>query len=555
MSVTLEETPYPLDFAGNNAAFKFRGTPYTSNGRKAVSTFQVNQMPALGYRMFVNYGDETLSLTVTTAYNKRDDPGFLMRRTTTASIREELQRKIANNYDILQLYDVTVSATLAIVFTSKEYGGSCVNISTNDPNASIVETGQITGIERGRRNGYRFVGWLETEYYRNGAVVTGRSPEITLIPDENGQAKLPVRMLRSLFEECDIPTIGEPLAAYALQNALIRYRFTYADCFATDSALQVQSMSSTEYFLLSAGMLNEPARALNLPDWECPMGATQKLSHYPHIRNYGSPSGLTVQSFREMPQYAYFLLFDRSSGSTYSRTMNVHINAMATDGTATALGAFSVGVQNFNIVRIPLSANALNLPDDVFVYTVSISEVGMADVWSRRFVIKQKPFFAKVFLLQNRYGVLESFFTESEMTEKEMKGDEVVRDDGFEIAVTEDATTFTARTGSKTKEELQLLADAMVNALNYRLEGDSPQAITILPDTLTIFDEAEDLQSAEFQYRLNEPQNDAGEAVGGGGLVSADDYWNDLDAMEHEVIWNDLVRFNPAAAVNELAIL
>lgn len=555
MPVTLEETPFPLDFAGNNAAFKLRGTPYSTNGRRAVSSFQVNRMPALGYRMFVNYGDETLSLTVTTAYNKRDDPAFMMRRTTTASIKEELERKIANNYGILQLYDVTVSDTLRITFTSKEAGGSCVDISSDDPNADIEELGQTTGIERVRRGSYRFVGWLEMEYYEDGAVVTDRTPEITLVPDEDGRAKLPVRIMRTMFSECDIPEPGEPIAAYVLQKAMIRYRLVYADCFTAGTALQVQSMKSSQYFLLSAGMLNEPARALNIPDWECPADASQQLSHHPHIRNYGSPPGLTVQSFREMPQYAYFILFDRASGSSLSRTMNVSVNAIAADGTAAAPGAFSLNVQNFNIVRVPLSADALSLPEDVFVYTVTISESGSDDAWSRRFVIKQKPHFAKTFLLQNRYGVLESFFAESEMTEKEAKGDEVVRDGGFEIAVTEDATTFTARTGSKTKEELRLLADAMVNALNYRLDGGTAQAITILPDTLTVFDEDEDLQSAEFQYRLNAPQNDAGEAVASGGIVNGDHVWQDIDVSEHAMVWDDQICFNHAEAVNQLATL
>ena len=539
MSVTIEENPFPLDFAGNRCQFRIRCTPYSGGGRKAVSTFKVNRMPELGYRLSVTHGTETLTLIVTVAYNKRDDPNFIMRRTQTDRIKAELEKKIARNYELAQLYDITVSDSLEIRFTSKEAGGDIVAVTSDDPDADIEELEQVTGVPPTARANYGVTAWLETERYVDGTAVSGRTPEFSFHPDSGGRVRIPLDVLRSLFTQCDVPPYSEAYGAHQLLYALVKYRLVFADRFGNPP--QVQSLLLSDWRLLSAGEMREDSRVLNLPDWPTPSHSNVPLSSHPHIRNYGSPPGLTVRSFDGMPQYAYFILFDAESGPGLTRTLDVSVKALVKSGNTADLGTTSFILKNLNIVRIPLSTDALQVYQhcpQAMSYTVTCTE-GANFRWQRTFLLSKKPLHGKVFLLQNKYGVLESFLVENEMTEREVSGDEVVRNGGFEIAVTDCATTFTARTGYRSRWEMQLLGEAAGNTLNYKLENGNPVPVTILPDTLTVLDEAEDLQSAEFQYRHNLTQNGGGEAVPDKPVISEWEHWTEFDELEIAYRWDD----------------
>jgi hypothetical protein len=164
-------------------------------------------------------------------------------------------------------------------------------------------------------------------------------------------------------------------------------------------------------------------------------------------------------------------------------------------------------------------------------------------VWTRTFVLNEKPFFAKQFLLQNKYGVLESFFVENEMMEKKVDGEQIMHENKVEIDVQDISATFTARTGNKSEHDLKLLSEAIENKQNYKIVNDILYPITILPDTLTIFDEEEDLQSAQFQYvfQIREyphPLEVYKEAM----LESVEAFgttWNELSYKK----WNDTSNF------------
>jgi hypothetical protein len=96
--------------------------------------------------------------------------------------------------------------------------------------------------------------------------------------------------------------------------------------------------------------------------------------------------------------------------------------------------------------------------------------------------------------------VLESFFVENEMFEKKVDGEQIMYEEKVEIDVQDISTTFTVRTGNKCEHDLKLLSEAIENKQNYKIVNGILYPITILPNTLTIFDEAQDLQRAEFQY-------------------------------------------------------
>ena len=246
--------------------------------------------------------------------------------------------------------------------------------------------------------------------------------------------------------------------------------------------------------------------ALNLADWQTAMGASATLSEYKDIRDFASPTGLTVRTYASLPQYAYFLLFNIYQDTALTRSLAVRVDVRTKDGHTFPLDMGTVTVQNYNIVRIPLSPSALGIPsaEDVLSYTVTAQNASGA-VWTRTFVLERKLHGAQEFLLQNRYGLLETLSTYTSAVEEETEGSDTVKGGVVGADITDTATVHTARTGYKPEREIQLVADAMRNRFNYRIVDGKAVPIAILPDTLTVTDTAEDLVEAEFQYRFNKP--------------------------------------------------
>ena len=297
--------------------------------------------------------------------------------------------------------------------------------------------------------------------------------------------------------------------------------------------------------MLSAGRLDDTHQALNLADWETDMGAAAKLSEYTDIRDFGSPTGLTVRSYAELPQYAYFLLFNTLESASHSRQLNVGVIVRMKDGGIHTANQGQVTVANYNIVRLPLSVAALGLdPSGMLSYTVSIRNESGAK-WTRTYVLGRKPIGAQEFLLQSRYGLLESLSTVTSAVEEQTDGSDTVKNGVVGADITDTATVHTARTGYRTAREIQLVADAMRNRHNYRIIGDRAVPIAVIPDTLTVTDTAEDLMEAEFQYRFNKPAT----TTSTGNLPALP---NRLDRWDDVLLWVDDLQRN-AARQNEIA--
>ena len=119
------------------------------------------------------------------------------------------------------------------------------------------------------------------------------------------------------------------------------------------------------------------------------------------------------------------------------------------------------------------------------------------------------------------------------------EGTDTVRNGTVGADITDTATIHTARTGYRTEREIQLVADAVRGRFNHRIVGGKAVPIAIIPDSLTVTDTAEDLISAEFQYRFNKPYTSA--SPGNVPIVpSLPDEWDDAR------IWiDDAVREAP----------
>lgn len=502
MAVTIQEKPFTFDFAGNRTRFLLRGTPVSTNGRRSVSRFVINTLPS--EHLAVRFGNDSFEFAITTPAQARNTPNAIANYSNTASLRTELISKIAENYYISRLYDVVVDEDLALTFTSKDYGGDIVSIDDYG-SGDIDVVSQIAGIARVEKPNYQVFARFEITRHHEGGVQTIESPEMLLHPGSDNIAELPVEILRSYFSAADVPSPTETYAAHILQYATLKYRLTFSDVYGDNPAVGVLKHSAEMF--LSAGCSDEEHRSMNRADWVTGMGANKRLSEYTDIRNYGCDSGLIFRSFRDMPQYAYFMLFASSKPNTYSRNLTVNVTIRRSNGTTLLLNPGVFTITNYNIVRMPLSVAALGLSaysQDILSYSVHVSNA-LGEVWTRTFVLESKPYGAQVFLLQNRYGVLESLYAETESLEERTEGGETVQNGIAGIDITDRSTIHTARTGYRGRRELQLVADAMRGRFNYRIVDGKAVPISVIPDTLTVKDDEEDLLSAEFRYRFNTP--------------------------------------------------
>ena len=481
MAVTIREQPHPLDFAGNRPRFLLKGTPVATAGSKSRSAWRVNALPSSV--LTVGFGDTVLDFQITSPYQARDRADRIAGYTDASMLKKELQSKIAEHYTISRHYDVTLADDLTLTFLSKEYGGEVVTVDGNG-SGNIEQLEQVSGVARVLHPNYGVFARFEVTRYSGGAVQTLETPDMILHLDADDLAELPLDILRSYFTAADVPSLSETFAAYPLQYATLKFRLTYSDV--SGEIPQVGVLKHSQEAMLSAGRLDDTHQALNLADWETDMGAAAKLSEYTDIRDFGSPTGLTVRSYTELPQYAYFLLFNTLESASHSRQLNVGVIVRMKDGGIHTANQGQVTVANYNVVRLPLSVAALGLdPSGMLSYTVSIrNESGVK--WTRTYVLGRKPVGAQEFLLQSRYGLLESLSTDTSAVEEQTDGSDTVKNGVVGADITDTATVHTARTGYRTAREIQLVADAMRSRHNYRIIGGRAVPIAVIPDTLTL---------------------------------------------------------------------
>lgn len=530
MPVTIREQPHPFDFAGNPTRYLLKGTPLVTAGRKSKSSWRVNELPST--LLTLSYGETVFNFQITSASQARYYPDRIAAYTDTAQLQEELTSKIAENYTISRHYEVTVEDDLTFTFVSKEYGADVVHLDGNG-SGDIEMLVLNDGIARTERPNYGVFAKFEITRYSSGSVQEVETPEILLHLNASNMAVLPLEILRSYFTAADVPSLTEAYNVYPLLYATIKCRLTYSDIYG--NIPQVGVLKHSQEFLLSAGKLDNEHHSLNLADWGTAMGTNVRLSDYTDIRDFGCPNGLTVRSYAELPQYVYFMLFNTQRDATYSRNLTIKVSVCRKDRSTYAFDPGILTVTNRNIVRIPVSAQTLGLSaDDTLSYHIVVLNGGGLS-WSRTYVLGQKPYNSQVFMLQNRYGLLETLYTDTSAIDEKTEGGDTVQNGVAGTDITDTATIHTARTGYKTTREIQTIADAMRNRFNYRIVGSRIVPIAIIPDTLTVTDTAEDLISAEFQYRFNRPSTNG--TIGNVPIVP------DLpDVWEDRAVWLDFVR-------------
>lgn len=530
--LSIIEQPYQFDFAKNNPSFIVSGNKRLSLGQTGIIRYKINTIPVLGTEIRIQLNENNYTFKVTTSVQAQNEAYKIGRYTVLTDLRDELILKIGQNYYISQLFVFTAAiynSEIALTFTAKTQTQSTFTLSSTE-NSLITYINEQVGIAPTYKDNYKVFAQFEIEKVENGAIVPITTPEMYFDLDDQNRVNIPLKIPNSYFDKIDIPSLHESFSAYPLQYLLLKYRLKYAEFFGVNPL--VNFIKYSNYKLISNGKIEE--NNTNFADWDDQMGGiNNQISYYDQIRSYGSPSGKTYNSFSSMPQWAYFMFCDFRLQSNVTKSCTVKVDIHENDGTVItdiSIGSFTVA--NYTVVRVPISVDALNLSNhstNILSYTVRIYHT-VGQEWKRTFFLNQKPYFAKVFLFTNRFGVLDSFFIDNELTEKIVEGDEIILNDSNEVNRTNVETIYTARTGAKNKEEMKLLSSAVESRFNFRIENDKIERIVILPDTFQLNEEAEDLQSTEFRYVLQI------ESISGGDSIEQDTSWKDEweDTIGHE---------------------
>lgn len=556
MAVSITEKPYLIDFAGNTLAYRLSGTPVKQAGRKAVSKWKITKFPRLNYSLILRYGEKLFSFEIKNSGVANNQPHYI--GVTNDNLKGELEKKIRDNYYISRDFEVFISDDLEIVFTSRIWGGYTVFLSTTDPQANLTNLYNTIGIEKIERSNYKVFARFEITRYLNGNVQEITTPEILLNLDHNNKTSLSLTILCSYFSQVDIPLVDESFGAHTLQYATLKYRLAYTDYFEG----KIQVVNYSDYGFVVNGKLAELQKSQNLPDWHT--RGNNKLSYLTTPLNYGSDTDVTVNTFRNLPQYAYFMLFNVNKNGDYASKLSFRVDILNKDGSTLNNIAYpDLEITNYNIIRVPIGIEALQLDGysgNILSYTVRVFNPDTPqNEWKRTFNLQGKPYYAKIFLLQNKYGVLESFFIDHEAKEKSVEGDEIKKHNNTEIDITDISEVYTARTGYKSPAEMKLLAQAIENPFNFKIENNEVIPITILPDTLLVFDEAEDLQSAGFQYKYNIAGNSTGEKAGNNVIIDLpylQEKWIEYTEAESQVfiptVWVDNAAYCKLKTINSI---
>lgn len=566
MSISIIDHPFTIDFVKNDMSFTFQGNPIVDAGAKYVTVFSFTRWTRVVGETFTFYYGEyheksVTYTTVATEAEARENANaipIISAVFNTFHMKNFLQEFFVNNYELNKYFNITVwNETINGVvycflkFETKEPTSqeSAVEFS-RDGEFMISRYSEILGRDAVVKNNYSVFVQIEIDRYVNSVLETVQTEPLYLSINDKGRTMLPLTILRNYFENIDVPTVTEGFSLYPLQHIYLRYRLRYAECYGDIPS--VQYITTTEDYFAVNGVLNRANSKLNYPDW-ITIDPTVPISTCTKPRVYGEDDGCTVKITDGSNSFLYICCFrEESFYLSIKTTLRTLRNSIISE---TGMGV-APGNQFY---RLPVGFTELfpSVPiSNCLCYDIELSYFVDSErkevFFTKQFIIVPHSYFSKEFFLHDRYGCLHSFLIANEKIEKDVEGDEILLEGGRYVNVTDASKVYVARTGFKTKKEMQLLSDAKESQYNFKKNGVKLYRITILPDTLVIFDEANDLQSAEFSYKYtiigedietNAPVNITEGTLGGSVLnCSEQNVWMDDEQINKLEAFNELIN-------------
>lgn len=515
--ISLRNTPFKIDFAGNNPRFDIRTEPYVVSPIYGYAVYSIYQLPYISGvtgTIVLTYPDGQVTREIVPANISVAGYDKIRATTTLAQMADRLFDRFLNDTDVMEHYEVDVTLGTGVNDTP-----CClVRLSQKDPETEAIPviTYQQNGVDVASVNSLPTVTLKSSRQGRTGSsrqdyLIRGRylvrrsindtgsyiggdtgteyieSPEFCLCCDGDN-ATIDTRLLKSYFNKMDIPPIGETFAAYAVRQNIIKYRLRYGAEY--EGIVDEYTRTSSERLLLN-GMIEWNNQVENVPDWD--VNTNSQISTLSTLINWGAPKNINYRIFEGCELFVYIANF---TGASRTATLSILSDEAQQSSTLTI---------DSELVRIPIGTDALpQAINPIRFYKIQINDGGMV-IYNINVELMTKPYFSRVLLLQNHVGLAETFICDSIVFERETSGNEIVLNDDLANELTDSKSRLTIRTGYRTKNDMRLLADAFTRSDNYMLQGNLAYPINFIPGTLTAIDESEDLQSAEVQITLGKP--------------------------------------------------
>ena len=542
LSITSE--PTALDFIKNNPFIEFQNNNFHQTKghttlrfefKTAMFAVNVRYRFSLKFTFLQNTVTFLLSDSLLLLNRNKNDSTVLTIVHQEKEMREEFERKIKNNPLISQFYNVSfeklsnTSGAFGVWdmrFDAKtamnndrvnaSYVNFLVGIGVVQPALVSNRAGVAPNLPENWKLWAKFIVTKREDWQQYTQIET---PEMLfdILPDEtfsgsglsllNCKVGVPLEILKNYFLSADVPAIDEPLlgkngvpTAYPVFKNSIKTVCQYTEI--SGKNMQKKVILQTKEYTIFNGELDSGFHKNKLFDW-----VTKDFPNHHWIPStlteimvWGTSTGEKARIFRELPQWIYVSTLKTKSNTTI--VLRAEYPLVIKPGDPVPMpSAFQLTLLPNMIYRIPVSMKNLELPNNIPSFFVTLKEQSATQAFFRRdFEVTPKPYHARVFLLQNKYGLLESFWIDNLLEEKTIDGEPVRLSQIYALDISKVETVYTARTGSKRISEMQILKAAIENTDNYIMQDKELFPITILPLTLQVADEEDDLQSAEFQF-------------------------------------------------------
>jgi len=488
----IRKKPYDIDFLGNNPEYILHATPYSAEGRCYSRVFTINALPS-GDLLFVTEGK-------TLTWHLSSDPSDglwelpSVADTDAQHLYDALDGKFMHNPDINRDFTLALRITggaLTLKVTAKEPGSHAVNLHHTGSPYFITQATPVTGIDRVIREDYRAMAFFEITSSK------GTSCTPAMYHEEcDGDVHISTDIIREWFPKPDIPNPSEFFTAVPCRNATVKARLFFGEMYAdgNDSSM-LKTMAHSNAITLSIGKMEDYAADNNLPDWR-----SADDDHF-HLKTgidiFGQDNGGTVICPCGSEQYIY--IYNYGSSNVTARVIETVIFS---DGT-------SDDDWNDENVTLQPGLNRITVREDdttAAAWTVTVEVTGGNTV-TRNYIVRDYDHGYHTFLMLNAMNLYETFIVEDLSREEQSEGERriIAGTDGY--GNTDRNTVYTAKCHPRNADGLKLLRTAFHKQDNLLSEGRYAWYIDMVPGSLTVLDESEDVISCEFKFRLREKVN------------------------------------------------
>ncbi|MBO4654641.1 MAG: hypothetical protein J5644_03765 [Bacteroidales bacterium] len=504
--MTLQKQPNPIDFLGNKPEFVIRATPYVTSGRTAH--LQVR---------FLFLASGTLSLRsphapisnnyfwIFSVGSGGDDIGSLTAIPAGTInggelIKYQLETKLKYHPEISKYYNVNCSAD----------GNYClVDIESWEPEEDDAQHRlQITAtgggiatltvqypIVRTFKPDYRISFRFEYNHRFNYLEKNGSTPEMFSEPSDS-KVLVSCQMLEGLFGKPDMP---RPLSDYEmLYKANLKVRMVYAEYYSDNDGWSMKKLRSGGWHNLFNGSIDNYNAIYNLPS-----------------DGNGDSYVQTNHAMLFAQRHGDFVFFDKPETEQYMYVANFTSSTAVVQLDLTGIPSVVTPSRTFNIhtdciYRIGVSLEALGVTnaEDVISYKITLTDITDSDnpvnIGERTFERKKRPYGAHTFLLLNPMNLYETMKIDTISQEVATEGERQIYVSEDRYSTTDEQTVYKATTGYRTADELRLLHSAFSKQHNLMVDDKDRSYvwyIDIVPGSVTVLDENEDLINCEFQFR------------------------------------------------------